>query len=428
MRANPDSPAAAAALRRRAEDCLETQDRTPPSAIRHPPSEPRLVHELRVHQLELEMQNEELRRARAQVETLLSEELQQARAKADALLAQYTDLYDFAPTGYLTLGRQGAVRQINLAAARLLGVERSRLVNRRFVQFVAEGDRRSFNAFLERAFAREAKECCEVALPQAGAQPLRVRIEGERSQDRQECRAMVLDITERERADKRVRMFSQEIIAAREEERKQVSSVLHHDVGSLTVGISAHLDAIEQELRSGKPAKALRWMKRTRKLFDESVARLKRLAVGLRPPELDVLGLRVALRQYFSLAPTRGGARIHFRESLGRRRVSGDAATILFRVAQEALTNALTHGCAKQVDVDLRASIEEVTLTVHDNGKEFDPAEQMTRATSQMGLRVMREMALSAGGGCTIDSGLGKGTTVRVRLPIAECGLKERST
>jgi signal transduction histidine kinase len=235
---------------------------------------------------------------------------------------------------------------------------------------------------------------------------------------------VIRDITERKRAEERARMFSQEIIAAREEERKRVSSVLHHDVGSLTVGISAHLDAVEQDLRSGKPGEALQWMKRTRKLFGESVARLKKLAIELRPPELDVLGLRAALRQYFSQVTERGGTRIHFRETLGRRRVSGDTASILFRVAQEALTNAITHGHATRVDVGLSASKEEVGLTVRNNGKGFNPSEQRAQATSQIGLRVMREMAVSVGGTFTIDSGRGKRTTVRMRLPIADCGLR----
>jgi PAS domain S-box-containing protein len=243
------------------------------------------------------------------------------------------------------------------------------------------------------------------------------------------------DITERKQAEKRVRTFSQEIIVAREEERKKVASVLHHDVGSLAVGISAHLDVIEKNIRSGKPGEALKLLRRTRKLFYESVARLKGLAVELRPPELDVLGLCAALRQYFSLAPKRSGTRIRFKENLGPRRVPGDSATILFRVAQEALTNAIMHGEAKQVNVDLRAAKEELTLTVHDNGSGFNPSEQMARQTSQMGLRVMRETVLFAGGDFTIDSGRGKGTTLRVRLPIAdrglrnaECGLKEMTT
>jgi PAS domain S-box-containing protein len=242
-------------------------------------------------------------------------------------------------------------------------------------------------------------------------------------QGRPALQVVVRDITERKQAEKRTQMFSQEIIAAREEERKQVSSVLHGDVGSLAVGISAHLDAIEEDLRSGKPAEVLKWMKRTRKLFDESLARLKGLAVQLRPLELDVLGLGAALRQHFSQVTKQRSSRIRFTEALGRRRVSGDAATILFRIAQEALTNAITHGRAKRVDVDLSASRKEVTLIVRDNGKGFDPSEKGERVTSQMGLRVMRETAAAAGGAFTVDSGRGKGTTVRVSLPLKTAAL-----
>ena len=227
-----------------------------------------------------------------------------------------------------------------------------------------------------------------------------------------------LDITERRRAEERMRALSREFIAALEKERKQVSAVLHHDVGSLVVGVAAHLDAIEADLRSGKPWEALRWTKRIRKLFGASVARLKEVAVQLRPPELDALGLCAALRQHFSRVTKRGGTRIHFRETLGRRRVSGDAATTLFRVAQESLTNAITHGDSTQVDVFLSASKKNVRLTVRDNGKGFSPSKHPARDAPRMGLLVMKEMAASAGGAFTIDSVQRKGTTVRVDLPL----------
>ena len=184
-----NQPPDAAALRRRAEERLKRQ--SPEGGGQQTESETaRLVHELQVHQIELEMQNEELRQAHAQVETLL---------------AQYTDLYDFAPTGYLTLDLEGAIRQVNLTGARLLGVERSRLVNRRFGLFVAEGDRRAFSDFLQQVFASQTTECCEVALPQEGLHPLVVQIEGTRSADGQECRAVVVDITGRKRAEEALR-------------------------------------------------------------------------------------------------------------------------------------------------------------------------------------------------------------------------------
>lgn len=97
----------------------------------------------------------------------------------------------------------------------------------------------------------------------------------------------------------------------------------------------------------------------------------------------------------------------------------GDAATILFRVAQEALTNAISHGHAKRVDVTVRALKKEIRLTVRDDGKGFDPSEHLARVESQLGLRVMREMAVSAGGAFAIESARKKGTTVRVGLPLA---------
>ena len=86
----------------------------------------RLVHELQVHQIELEMQNEEL---------------MQTRAELEAALRQYTDLYDFAPVGYFTLARDGTILQVNLAGANLLGVERGTLIKQRFGVFVADQSR-----------------------------------------------------------------------------------------------------------------------------------------------------------------------------------------------------------------------------------------------------------------------------------------------
>jgi len=190
MKKNHDQSADTAELRRRAEGCLSEQRKSRKSETGNQSTADdtaRLTHELQVHQVELEMQNEELRQAHAQVEMLL---------------AQYTNLYDFAPAGYLTLDRDGAIRQVNLAGARLLGVERSRLVNRRFGLFVAEGDRRTFSDFLQKVFASRAKEGCEVTLLHENSHPAVVQIEGTRSADGQECRAVVLDITERKQAEK----------------------------------------------------------------------------------------------------------------------------------------------------------------------------------------------------------------------------------
>jgi signal transduction histidine kinase len=180
----------------------------------------------------------------------------------------------------------------------------------------------------------------------------------------------------------------------------------------------AYFAVIEKAIRSGEDGEALKSVKAARKLFAQEVARLKEVAIELRPPELDILGACHAMRQHFSRLKERTGIRIHFTETLGRRRLAGNVSTVLFRIVQEALTNAIRHGRAKKADVSLRASKEAVRLTIRDNGMGFDASEQRARKTPQMGFHIMREMAASAGGVFEVASAPGTGTIVRVRLPL----------
>ena len=189
MKNDRNPSAEAAELRRRAEARLRAGTRKGAPARTEAEAQ-RLVHELQVHQIELEMQNDELRESRAEVE---------------AGLERYTELYDFAPVGYLTLGRDGAIRQVNLTGARLLGVERARLVGRRFGVFVGAPDRAGFKAFLEKVFVSQGKEACEVALLNNGKEPLNVHITATVSQGGQECRVMIEDITERKKGEEALR-------------------------------------------------------------------------------------------------------------------------------------------------------------------------------------------------------------------------------
>ncbi|MDP2886580.1 MAG: PAS domain S-box protein [Ignavibacteria bacterium] len=195
MKNKPATPLNAPELRRQAEAKLserKKREAAPPateSDTRH------LVQELEVHQIELEMQNEELLQSRAQVE---------------AGLRQYTDLYDFAPVGYFMLARDGAIHQVNLAGANLLGVERGKLIKRRFGALVSVECRSVFNAFLEKVFLTSgSKETCEVALQKDGSAPLWVHIEATWSVasggEREVCHAVVSDITERKRAEEALR-------------------------------------------------------------------------------------------------------------------------------------------------------------------------------------------------------------------------------
>jgi PAS domain S-box-containing protein len=174
-------------LRRRAEERFAARPGDVVADRAKTPSETqRLLHELQVHQIELEMQNEELQRARIEVEQGLS---------------RYTDLYEFAPVGYLTLNREGEIRQVNLTGARLLGLERSRLVGKRLAILVDADSRTVFSTFLTKVFGSGTKEVCEVVVRPELAAPFAVELAATASADGKECRIVATDITTRKRSE-----------------------------------------------------------------------------------------------------------------------------------------------------------------------------------------------------------------------------------
>ncbi len=182
-----------ARLRRQAEERLQAQQKPARPTGHRQRTEAdteRLLHELQVYQTELEMQNEELKAAR--------EELDQA-------LADYTELYDFAPAGYLTLQSDGVIQRANLAAATLLGIARSRLLKRRFALFVSPGGRLAFNALLTRAFESKSLAEADVLLQAGGRPPLTVHLRAAVTEEGRECRVVLTDITERKAAENALR-------------------------------------------------------------------------------------------------------------------------------------------------------------------------------------------------------------------------------
>jgi len=159
----------------------------------------RTLHDLRVHQIELEMQNEELRR--------IQEELEGSRAR-------YFDLYDLAPVGYFTLSEQGLILEANLTAAKLLGVARRALINQPLSHFVLREDQDIY--YLRRTVLLKTgdPQAWELRVLKKGAAPFWVRVEATtvRGADGVSiCRAVVSDITETKRAEQLIRTHSAEL-------------------------------------------------------------------------------------------------------------------------------------------------------------------------------------------------------------------------
>ncbi len=140
----------------------------------------KLLHELQVHQIELEMQNEEL---------------QEAYDTAEKALKKYTMLYDFAPMGYFTLESDGSISDLNFTGADLLGEKRFTLVNHNFKLFIARESQHVFNEFFRKIFTGNAKESCEVMLAYDKNPLCLVYMEGIVTGDNRKCLLSVVDIS-----------------------------------------------------------------------------------------------------------------------------------------------------------------------------------------------------------------------------------------
>jgi len=169
-----------AELYRRAEGFLEKRSGTTYPGAKEVESL-KLHHELQVSRVELEMQNAELCQIRNNLEIALEE---------------YTELYDFAPVGYITLSSKGTINKVNLTGAELMKVERFRLVGMIFEFFVSDETRPVFKTFLGKVFTSPDKEMCEVTLQRTGKAPIYLQVEGRATKTGQECRLALTDITD----------------------------------------------------------------------------------------------------------------------------------------------------------------------------------------------------------------------------------------
>ena len=147
----------------------------------------KLIHELEVHQIELEMQNEEL--------TL-------ANSKAKIVTEKYEELYDFAPSGYFTLSREGTILELNLQGALMLGKERSFLINNQFAFFVKEDLRLVFSKFLEEILQGKGQANCDLPLISSTNINLHVFLTGIMSENHEHYNITAVDITEKKLIEK----------------------------------------------------------------------------------------------------------------------------------------------------------------------------------------------------------------------------------
>ena len=391
-----------------------------------------LLHELQVRSEEIAVQNEQLIKAQ--------HELEQARHR-------FADLYDFAPVGFVSLDWHGAIIEINLAGAALLGQPRGLLIGLPLAGLLDRNDRGVFRDFLLRAHGAAASAQPHVEV-RAKYEPRTIRLfakqphpphrfdelftamldvteerrlDAERiaalERERARTAALHKEIGVRLRAEERVKALLDRLVRVQERERRRLALNLHDHLGQQLTALRLTVDAA----RRAKPGSAEAQQRFD--AIDRIVSQLDRdvdfLAWELRPPALDDVGLEAALEEYLRQWSSTESPQVDFHASLGATtRLPREVESHLYRIVQEALHNIRKHANATHASVLLERRDNEVTLIIEDDGSGFDIETVKTTGGAGMGLSGMQERAASAGGELQLESAPGKGTTVFVRLPI----------
>ena len=228
------------------------------------------------------------------------------------------------------------------------------------------------------------------------------------------------DISERRRAEQTIRALLNDVITAQEEERRRIARELHDETAQTLTSLLVGLRALEESREIEQAREAAGTLRTSVAAALESV---KRIARGLRPSILDDLGLEEALERLGVEMNRLHGFSVDL-EVTGERlpRLPEATEVALYRIAQEALTNAGKHATAKSVSVIVHRNHVTVRLVIEDDGKGFDVDEALS--DKQLGLVGMRERAHLVGGSMSVESSRGRGTTIGVNVPVATASPK----
>lgn len=210
-------------------------------------------------------------------------------------------------------------------------------------------------------------------------------------------------------------------VRAQESERQRIARELHDDTGQVLTGLSLGLRGLAGTIERDRE-RAIHQASQLQALASSGLENLQRLISGLHPPQLDDLGLMAALRWYAGKIRSQYGTEVKISSNGDRVKLSDDIRMTLFRIAQEAITNAARHSGAPEVFVRVKQTSNEIELLIEDHGRGFDAqsAIEQGRQSGCWGLMGMIERATLLQGQCRIQSQPGKGTLIEVHVPLGE--------
>ncbi|MEC3633876.1 two-component sensor histidine kinase DegS [Bacillus subtilis] len=216
--------------------------------------------------------------------------------------------------------------------------------------------------------------------------------------------------------------FGLRIIEAQEEERKRVSREIHDGPAQMLANVMMRSELIERIFRDRGAEDGFQEIKNLRQNVRNALYEVRRIIYDLRPMALDDLGLIPTLRKYlYTTEEYNGKVKIHF-QCIGEtedQRLAPQFEVALFRLAQEAVSNALKHSESEEITVKVEITKDFVILMIKDNGKGFDLKEAKEKKNKSFGLLGMKEIVDLLEGTMTIDSKIGLGTFIMIKVPLS---------
>ncbi|MFO8111637.1 MAG: PAS domain S-box protein [Desulfosalsimonadaceae bacterium] len=351
------------------------------------------------------------------------------RKEFEGLLQEYRSAVEGSEELMAVIDKAYAYRMVNKAYLQRHGKSREDvigksvgdLVGMHYFQFIVK-------PYMDRCFAGENVVYERKAFyPTVGTRRLEVHYHPLWSGSRVEKIVAILrDITDYKKAENELRQSQHQLrqLAAylqnvREQERTEIARTVHDELGQALTGLKIDLGLHEKQLARCLPdhAPLFETTKSMTGLVDYLIKFTRELVSELRPSILDDLGLDAAVEWYIEKYRSRTGLSVRYSSGAGLETLDGEIATALYRIVVESLTNVTRHARANAVMIDLTIAEQILVLKIKDDGVGI--TRDRVNRTRSFGIVGMRERALAFGGTIEFDGRPGKGTTVRVQIPLA---------
>lgn len=345
----------------------------------------------------------------------------QNEAGTEFAATEYRALFEAAPDGIVRVDAEGLIVDANPHALEMFGYRRGELSGQPIEILVPPALRGAHvaqrDAYMEAPRARPMGVGLELrGRRKDGSEfPVEISLSPMLVGDSLQIISIVRDVTER----RELRAFGAGALRAAEEERQRIARELHDDTAQRLAALMLMLKVaggIEER------AERERRIEQIREEIAEAAEAVRRIARGLRPPALDEVGLVAAVESLVRALRLAHPLDIELKAERMAQRLEPDAELALYRIVQEALSNAVRHAGASRIVVSLAVEDRRIVAEVWDDGRGFAAERAHGGGGRGLGLVGMRERARYADGSLEIDSAPGAGTRVRVELPLARGG------